>query len=106
MNQLLAFDNDLAGEAQFASFQGAEAAEHAGRSAGCAGGEVILLHQQRALAGAGTLACDGNAHEATAYDGDLEVLADRERRVLRLDLGHDVEGGLELLAQAVERSLG
>jgi transaldolase/glucose-6-phosphate isomerase len=38
--------------------------------------------------------------------GDLEVLAERGRRVLRLDLGHDVEQGLKTLAEVVERSLG
>jgi transaldolase/glucose-6-phosphate isomerase len=38
--------------------------------------------------------------------GDFEVLAERGRRVLRLDLGRDVEKGLSELADAVERSLG
>ena len=38
--------------------------------------------------------------------GDFEVLAERGRRVLRLDLGRDVEKGLAELADAVERSLG
>jgi transaldolase/glucose-6-phosphate isomerase len=44
--------------------------------------------------------------EAAQARGDLEVLAERDRRLLRLDLGHDVEGGLRALADAVERSLG
>ena len=44
--------------------------------------------------------------EAAQARGDFEVLAERGRRLLRLDLGNDIEGGLERLAQAVERSLG
>jgi transaldolase/glucose-6-phosphate isomerase len=36
--------------------------------------------------------------------GDFDVLAERGRRVLRLDLGRDVEGGLKRLSEAVERS--
>jgi transaldolase/glucose-6-phosphate isomerase len=43
--------------------------------------------------------------EAAQAAGDLEVLADRGRRVLRLDLGADVEAGLRQMARAVERSL-
>jgi transaldolase/glucose-6-phosphate isomerase len=43
--------------------------------------------------------------EAAQAAGDLEVLADRGRRVLRLDLGADVETGLRQMARAVERSL-
>ena len=41
---------------------------------------------------------------ATAQ-GDLEVLVERERRVLRVHLGGDVEAGLKTLAGAIERSL-
>ncbi len=44
--------------------------------------------------------------EAAQAQGDLDVLAERGRRVLRVDLGRDVEGGLKRLARAVERSLG
>jgi transaldolase/glucose-6-phosphate isomerase len=44
--------------------------------------------------------------EAAQARGDFEVLAEHGRRLLRLDLGHDVEGGLKALADAVERSLG
>ena len=43
--------------------------------------------------------------EAAEARGDLEVLADRGRRLLRIDLGKDVEGGLARLARAVERAL-
>jgi transaldolase/glucose-6-phosphate isomerase len=43
--------------------------------------------------------------EAAQARGDLEVLEGRERRVVRLDLGADVEGGLKRLAEAVERAL-
>jgi len=43
--------------------------------------------------------------EAAQAAGDLAVLADRGRRVLRLDLGRDVEAGLQRMARAVERSL-
>jgi transaldolase/glucose-6-phosphate isomerase len=37
--------------------------------------------------------------------GDLAVLRERGRRVLRIDLGADVAGGLEKLEEAVERAL-
>ena len=37
--------------------------------------------------------------------GDFEVLAERGRRVLRLDLGADVEAGLAILAKMVDRAL-
>jgi len=43
--------------------------------------------------------------EAAQARGDMEVLAERGRRVIRLDLGRDVEGGLKWLADAVERAL-
>jgi transaldolase/glucose-6-phosphate isomerase len=43
--------------------------------------------------------------EAAQAAGDLEVLAEHGRRVLRLDLGADVEAGLQRMARAVERSL-
>ena len=38
--------------------------------------------------------------------GDMGVLVERGRRVIRLDLGGDVEGGLKWLAAAVDRALG
>ena len=44
--------------------------------------------------------------EAAQAQGDLAVLAERGRRVLRLDLGEDVEGGLDRLLEAVEVSIG
>ena len=43
--------------------------------------------------------------EAAEARGDFEVLAERGRRVLRADLGADVEGGLKRLTDAIERSL-
>ena len=43
--------------------------------------------------------------EAAEARGDFAVLAERCRRVLRVDLGSDVEGGLARLADAIERSL-
>ncbi|HEY2179907.1 MAG TPA: bifunctional transaldolase/phosoglucose isomerase [Caulobacteraceae bacterium] len=43
--------------------------------------------------------------EAAQALGDMAVLDERGRRVLRIDLGHDVEGGLKLLGEAVERAL-
>ena len=43
--------------------------------------------------------------EAAEARGDFEVLAERKRRVVRIDLGDDVEGGLHHLAKAVERAL-
>jgi transaldolase/glucose-6-phosphate isomerase len=43
--------------------------------------------------------------ESAQARGDFDVLAERGRRLLRLDLGHDVEGGLKRLAEALDRSL-
>jgi transaldolase/glucose-6-phosphate isomerase len=43
--------------------------------------------------------------EAAQAQGDFDVLAERGRRVLRVDLGADVAGGLERLAAAVERAI-
>jgi transaldolase/glucose-6-phosphate isomerase len=43
--------------------------------------------------------------EAAEARGDFEVLAERGRRVLRVDLGADVEGGLARLVGAIEQSL-
>ena len=44
--------------------------------------------------------------EAAQARGDMGVLVERGRRVIRLDLGQDVEGGLKWLADTVERALG
>jgi transaldolase/glucose-6-phosphate isomerase len=44
--------------------------------------------------------------QAAQARGDFDVLAERGRRALRLDLGRDIEGGLKRLSEAVERSLG
>jgi transaldolase/glucose-6-phosphate isomerase len=44
--------------------------------------------------------------EAAEARGDFEVLGERKRRVLRVDLGDDVEAGLRHLANVVERALG
>ncbi|HEY5412699.1 MAG TPA: hypothetical protein VIJ94_18420, partial [Caulobacteraceae bacterium] len=44
--------------------------------------------------------------QAAQARGDMDVLVERGRRVVRLDLGQDVEGGLKWLAQVVERALG
>jgi transaldolase/glucose-6-phosphate isomerase len=43
--------------------------------------------------------------EAAQARGDLEVLAERGRRLLRVHLGVDVEGGLAKLAAAIDRAL-
>jgi transaldolase/glucose-6-phosphate isomerase len=43
--------------------------------------------------------------EAAEARGDLEVLTERKRRVVRIDVGHDVESGLKQLASAIERAL-
>ncbi len=43
--------------------------------------------------------------EAAEARGDFDVLAERGRRVLRIDLGPDVEGGLRRLVHAIEHSL-
>lgn len=44
--------------------------------------------------------------EAAQARGDFDVLAERGRRVLRLHLGENIDGGLKRLAAVVERSLG
>lgn len=44
--------------------------------------------------------------EAAQARGDMGVLVERGRRVARLDLGRDVEGGLRRLADIIERTLG
>ncbi len=44
--------------------------------------------------------------QAAQARGDLEVLAERGRRLLRVDLGADVGAGLKRLAEAVDRALG
>jgi transaldolase/glucose-6-phosphate isomerase len=38
--------------------------------------------------------------------GDLAVLAERGRRLLRIDLGANIEGGLKRLQAAIERAIG
>jgi transaldolase/glucose-6-phosphate isomerase len=43
--------------------------------------------------------------EAAEARGDLEVLAERGRRLLRIDLGEDVAGGLERVSRAFERAM-
>jgi transaldolase/glucose-6-phosphate isomerase len=44
--------------------------------------------------------------KAAQAQGDFEVLAERERRVLRIHLGKDTVGGLATLRQAVEQAIG
>ena len=44
--------------------------------------------------------------EAAEARGDMEVLVERGRRVVRLDLGPDVEAGLKWFADAIDRALG
>ena len=46
------------------------------------------------------------AVEAAQAQGDLAVLAERGRRILRIDLGADRRGGLERLARAIDQALG
>ena len=44
--------------------------------------------------------------EAAEARGDMEVLVERGRRVVRLDLGPDVEAGLKWFAAAIDKALG
>ena len=44
--------------------------------------------------------------EAAQGRGDFDAMAERGRRLLRFDLGEDIEAGLQRLAQAVDRVLG
>ena len=46
----------------------------------------------------------GKVEQAQAL-GDMAVLGERGRRVLRVDLGEDIEGGLKALGEAIERAL-
>ncbi len=46
----------------------------------------------------------GQVEQAQAL-GDLAVLEERGRRVVRVDLGHDIDGGLERLARVIDRAL-
>ena len=65
----------FAHQADLAMFEIAQAAVNdARRSAGHAGGEIVLLDQQRALAGAGALARHGHAVNAAANDHHMEML--------------------------------
>ena len=41
--------------------------------------------------------------EAAQGRGDFEAMAERGRRLLRLDLGQDIPGGLQRLAQAIDQ---
>jgi transaldolase / glucose-6-phosphate isomerase len=43
--------------------------------------------------------------EAAQGRGDFEVLGERGRRILRVDLGSDIDGGLERLRAALDRAL-
>jgi transaldolase/glucose-6-phosphate isomerase len=56
------------------------------------------------LAIPGNRASFGVVERAQAL-GDFEVLNERGRRLLRLDLGDDIEGGLSSLSEALERAL-
>ena len=44
--------------------------------------------------------------KAAQARGDLQVLAERKRRLLRVHLGADVKSGLETLEKAVKQALG
>ena len=63
-------------QAQFTMLKVAQATMNdAGRAAGNARGEVILLQEKRALSGARTFAGDGDAVYAASDDHHVEVLA-------------------------------
>jgi transaldolase/glucose-6-phosphate isomerase len=47
-----------------------------------------------------------NVVVAAEARGDLEVLEERKRRAVRIDLGDDVDGGLVRLAEILDRALG
>jgi len=44
--------------------------------------------------------------KAAQARGDVHVLAERGRRVLRVHLGKDVRGGLAALHKAIQQALG
>ena len=57
------------------------------------------------------LAVPGHAYtfgivKAAQARGDLQVLAERNRRVLRVHVGPDVAAGLSMLNAAIEKALG
>ena len=74
--QAITLAHRLADEAQFAMFQVTQAAMNNARgAAGNPGGEIILLDQQSALAGAGALPRHRDAIDAAPDDDNLESLA-------------------------------
>jgi transaldolase/glucose-6-phosphate isomerase len=75
------------------------------------GGSNTGLFMQITCDEADDLPVPGHAYtfgvvKAAQAQGDFEVLAERERRVLRVHLGKDTVGGLATLRQAVEQALG
>ena len=76
LQQAPAFEQRLADQSELGMLQVAQAAvDDARGAAGGAGGEVVLLDQQGAAAGAGAFPGDGNAVDSAANDDDLEALA-------------------------------
>ena len=74
--QAFPFANRFPNQIDFAVLQVAQAAVNdAGGAAGDAGGEIVLLDQQGAFAGAGAFARHGDAVDAAADDHHLKVLA-------------------------------
>lgn len=74
--QPLALAQGFADQIEFSMFEVAQAAVDDARGAAShTRSEVILLNQQSALTGAGTLTCDGNAIDSPADDYNVEVLA-------------------------------
>jgi hypothetical protein len=71
----MAVAKDFASQAKISAFERTQAAENPRRAAGGARREIILLNQQSALPGASTLQGNRDAGEASANDGDLEVLS-------------------------------
>ena len=64
-----------------------------------------IIGQDATDAGAPGSPCSFGILKTAQARGDFDVLAARGRRVLRIDLGRDLDGGLALLAGAVKRAL-
>ena len=91
----LTFAQRLAHQPNFAQLKIAQpAVNDPRRSAGSAGGEIMLLHQQRPAATLRTLARNGHAIDAAADDKDLEgLVAKSQEQVLTSTLFLDAFSG-------------
>src|SRR5215467_4123008 len=85
--QAFAFKQRFAHQADFTMLQVTQSAmDDPGGTAGGAGGEIILLNQQRALAPLGTLTRNGDTVDAAADHQNVKALVARLYRAAHLGL--------------------